>query len=330
MALLKTTPELKAIFSTIDADYNFNSLKSFIDDAEQDIVIPWIGLEIYTVVSTAYNAGPIAPGVIADVLFYLQKAVTHLALMLAADSGSVRLADGGLYVIVTATNKPVSDKKMLAFTRGRRESGYKGLEQAIEYMETNIANEALATYAGSDAHKQHRAYFINSAVAFTGYYKKVNNSAYLFWQLMDALDFCERKYIAPVLGQSYFASLKAAVLAGSLSDAQKALMPYILRPLANYTIAQGLQNLPVDFDGTNLVIKSEPATGTFDAAGASTAATLAQMQAMSGDAMATGKAELRSLEDYLVTNAASLPGYTPPADDDDVNINCPGSPTFFV
>lgn len=330
MSLIKTTDELKLYFSSIDKDYKIASLQSFITDAEQDLLIPWIGQDIYDVVSAAYNPGPVPAGILAGLLPYLQKAVIHLALMLSADSGSFRISDSGFYVISTTTNKPVSDKKMTQFKTARREAGYRAMEQAIEYLEANITAAGLAAYAGSDQHKYHRAYFINSSVEFTRYFKKTNNSAYLFWQMLDSLDYAERGYIAPVLGPAYFDTLKAAVLANNLTDPQKALLPYINRALANYTVANAVPGLPVDFEGTNLIINSQPTKGNFDAVEDKTAASGTQLANLVNNALATGRSELRSLADYLVAHAEDLTGYILPETTTDVNVNAPLSKTFFV
>lgn len=328
--LLKTNDELKANFSGIDKDYKFLSLKSFVDDAEKDILIPWIGQEIYDVIDAAYNAGTIA-GKQLTLLSYLQKASVHLALMLSADSGSFRISDSGFYVVVTDTNKPVSDKKMSEFKKGRRESGYRAMEQAIIYLEKNISDEAFATYADSDQHLQHSAYFINDSVLFTRYYNKVSNSAYLFSKMLDAVDFCERTNIAPTLGLDYYLALKDRIAENSTSAAEKLLLPYIYRALVNYTIAKAIPGLSLEFDGSALVVRTQPTTGNFDVAEQIGSATAAQLSSLVGDAAATGLAELRNLEDYLIANAGSLDGYIPPAEDgDDFDINEPCRPTFFV
>lgn len=331
MSLLKTPAELKKHFSGTDADFKINSLQSFIDDAEKDVLIPWIGQEIYDVIHTAYNADPTTiAGKTAALLDYLQKAVTHLAFLLSADSGSFRISDSGFYVVVTNNNKPISDKKMTAFRRGRRESGYNALEQAINYLEANINDAAFAVYKASDSHLQHRAYFINSGVEFTRYCKKAANSAYLFNQLTDALSLAERKHIKPVLGNAFFAGLKARIIAGTLSVAEKALMPYINRALANFTMAGGLQGLQVEIDGEQIYISSSPAYGNSENVESKTAASPIQISALVKSATDAGNYELDELEEYLLDHAVDFESYIAPEISEDFNINDPNAPTYFV
>jgi len=330
MNLVKTIDEVKAVFSSIDKDYNINSLISFIDDAEKNILVNWIGQAFYDVMLDAYNAPGIA-GKKMQLIPYLQKAIVHLALWKSADSGSFRINSAGFYVTVTATNKPVSDKKLEKFELGRREDGYKGLEQLIAFLEANIGEADFAAYANSDERAMNKANFINSAAEFTRYFTMMDGSAFMFYKLRVALGFAERKFINPVLGNAFADTLKANILANSLTADQKKLMPYINRALAYYTIAYGASFIGLQFDGSGIIVQSQPSTGTYDVAVMKTAATPAQLAPMVTDALSMAQTEIRNLEDYLIANAGSLPGYIPPTDTgDDLDINDPDSPTYFV
>ncbi|WP_432328921.1 DUF6712 family protein [Mucilaginibacter sp. P25] len=220
MNLVNNINEVKAVFSNIDKDYNFNSLKSFIDDAEKNILVNWIGQAFYDNMVAAYNA-PGITGKKAALLPYLQKAVIHLALWKSADSGSFRINDAGFYVTVTATNKPVSDKKLEKFELGRREDGYRGLEQALAFLEGNIGDADFELYANSDERLINKGNFINSAAEFTRYYTMMDGSAFMFYKLRVALGFAERKFIIPVLGAAFAATLQDNIFSNSLTLAQK-------------------------------------------------------------------------------------------------------------
>jgi hypothetical protein len=328
--LIKTTEDLKRNFSSIDKDYKYQSLESFIDNAEKDILIPYIGQEIFDQIDAAYNSNQPLAGKTAALFSYLQKAVVNLALMLSADSGSFRISDSGFYVVSTATNKPVSDKKLTEFKKGRRESGYRAMEQAVVYLKKNVDDPVFSVYKASDAYLLHTAHFINDSVTFTRYYAKVANSAYLFTQLLDSLDFAERTNIAPVLGPEYFDALKSNFATGTATAAEMKLVPYINRALAKFTMVKALPSLPVEFEGTNLTLNSMPAYGNSENVVSKATLKADQLSILIEDALLTAKSELGSLEAYLIKNAGDLIGYTPPAVGEDFNINDPCSPTFFV
>lgn len=331
--LLKTTTELKSHFSNIEKDYNIGSLNSFIEDAENDLVIPEIGQAMYDAVKIAYEASiavvPTAMDAKMQTLHrYIQKAITHFALYLSSDSGSFYISDSGYYVSISADRKPVSDKKMMLFRKGRAEAGYKALQLAIEYLETNIAELIFEPYATADQHLASRSYFINDAKTFTKYFRTIKGSPVTFRAMLDAQDESERRYLIKILGEDLFDSLKEKILDDDLTLIDKKLMPYIQRPLAYLTMAEAIPVLPIEFDGTNLFVNSLPAYGNSENVESKSAADQSRLSVLMNKCMMTGNENLKRLTDYLVKNAADFPLYVV-ADDYDENINNTERGLFF-
>ena len=318
MSLLKTTPELKEHFSSIDKDYEFSSIVSFRNDVEDDFIKPEIGAAMFGLIQTAYNNSllTVAPvpltGKMKELHRLLQKAITHLSLYLSADSGSFRISDSGFYVFVSGDHKPVSDKKMSVFRSGRKEAGFRALEQAIEYLELNIDDALFFTYALSDQHLSSRAFFINSAKVFTTYFKAINNSTITFRAMLDSLDRAERTYILPVLGETFFDVLKAKILDGNLTINEKKLIKIINRPLALFTVGEAVPVLPMEFDGTNIFINNSPAYGNSENVEGKIAASEGRLSILMNNCMMQGEAELQRLKAYLIKNAGLFPSYTIP------------------
>lgn len=330
--LIKTSADVKKWFSGIDKDYNILSMESFIADAEMDFLIPEIGQTIFDAVNAGYNSVDGLQGKLLQLFPYLQKAVVHMALNLSADSGAFRIADSGFYVTSTATNKPVSDKKLSEFKKGEERLAYKAIEQAIAFLEANVNDPAFESYKESDLHTQGRDYFINDSVIFTRFFKPMNRSALLFRAIIDAMDRAERTYILPLLGEAFFAGIKGNILAGELTDSEKALLPLIQRPLAHFTIAEAIPTLPVEFDGTNLIITSMPARGNAENVVNQAEATPQQVSNLMNKAMDIGVSELKRLRNYLILNAIDYPLYVMPDPSElvDININDDCSKNFFV
>jgi hypothetical protein len=322
--------ELKPYFSSIDKDYKPASLASFFLQAEETLLVPRIGLEMYNQIHDKYKAGTLSDD--EKVVFgHLQNADLHLALMLSADSGSFRIADTGFYIVANADKKPVSDKKMLEFKKARRETGYQALESAVTCLEKNLELPEFALYKASDAHFLNRAYFINDSQAITAFYRKFNGSAYLFTQITDSISFCERKYLRPVLGAPLFNDLKAKLLAGTLSAAEKQLIREVQRPLTYYTMARALPGLSVQLDPMGMLVSSMPAYGNSENVESKTAASAAQIGLLVDEVKQVAEVELAELESYLLDNAAKFPLYTPPeADEDPLNINSSDYPNYYL
>ncbi len=327
--LVQSTADIKNWFSGIDDDYNILSMQSFIADAQMDYLVPEIGQDMVNDVVNYYNQlieNPelgLKPSTLGTLLQFLQKATVHFALWLSADAGAFRISDSGFYVSATNTSKPVSDKKLAEFKRMRWKAAYKAVEQAIAFMEANINDDALSDYAGSDIHTAALQYFINDSITFTKYFAPLNRSAITFRAFLNALDYCERTYILPLLGEPMFDDMKANLLAGLNAPAYTALLPLIQRPLAWYTVATAVPNLQLEFDGTNLVINSMPAFGNAENVENKAAAAPNQVGNLAVNAMNMGNSEINRLTTYLLTNAVNYPLYVVPAlaDQGDIDMN---------
>lgn len=332
--LLKTTLELKSHFSNIENDYEIKTLQSFIEDAENDLVIPEIGQELYDAVLAAYTLSiaevPTAMPAKMQILHrHLQKAVSHFALYLSSDSGSFYISDSGYYVSVSAERKPVSDKKMMLFRKGRAESGYKALQHAIDYLEEQIDDELFLSYATSDQHTAAREFFINNAKTFSRYFRPVNGSVVTFRAMLDSQNESEQRYLVRILGIDFFEALKEKIIDNDLTAAEIKLLPYIQRPLAYFTVAEAIPVLPIEFDGARLFVNSLPAYGNSENVESKSAPDQTRLSSLMNKCMMTGKENLKRLTAHLVKNAADFPLYVV-AEDYDENINDTDRGTYFV
>lgn len=314
--LLKTTPELKKYFSSIDKDYYFNSLESFIRDAITDIVIPEISQEQYDRVLDAYQANTLE-GKLLQLHEALQKAITHLALFGNSDSGSFRISDAGYYVNVTEQTKPVSDKKMFQFRKSRAEAGYKALDQALLLMEQNITDPAFEAYKNSAVRDAAGGYFVSGPVEFTRAFSPLKNSGTTFRAVLSSIDQAEKDYILPVLGEDLFDQLKSSISDGSTSEIEKKLIGKIQKPLALYSIAEAIPLTGFEFDGKTFSVNALATNN--DNVETSTSISDQRLSGLMNTCMINGKKELSRLQKFLQDNAASFPLYVKPEIDDQEN-----------
>jgi len=325
--LLKDTQEIQGYFSAIDNDYNFPSLESFIRDAESDIVIPEISRELFDLLQEHYNNNTL-DGRLKELHALLQKAIVHLALFLSSDSGSFRISDSGYYVVVTGDMRPVSDKKMVVFRRGRIEAGYKALDQAIAYLEQYVSDPAFDLYRTSEVRAEATNYFIPSSKAFTRCFSPLKNSSTTYRAMLSSIDQAENTYILPLLGEDLFEELKAAVLEGSLSDDQKRLVTRIQKPLALYAVAEAIPMVNFDYDGKSLSVTNLAATG--ENTETTTSLSTERLSELMNACMMNGQNEGRRLKSFLEKNAALYPNYVPSLSSEGFNFNSQGSGIFFL
>jgi hypothetical protein len=325
--LLKTTDELKTYFSNIDRDYNFGSIESFVFDAETDIVIPEISQELYDSLQVKYDDNTLADKA-KQAFVLIQRAISHFALYLSADSGSFRISDAGFYVTVGTDTRPVSDKKMIMFRKGRTEAGYKALDQAISFLDNNVNETVFAAYKNSDIKKEAANYFLSNCRDFTRYFSPLRNSSTTYRAMLSAIGQAESDYIMPILGDALFDSLKSKVKQNGLNDDEKVLMQKIQKALANLTIAEAIPMLSFDFDGKTLSVNNLKAAG--ESSEETTSLSDQRLSNLMNHCLMNGQADARRLKTWLNTNASKFPGFIAEASNDDFNINDSSSKTFFV
>ncbi|MGN8055643.1 DUF6712 family protein [Pedobacter sp. 22163] len=325
--LLKTTAEIKKYFSSIDTDYNFKSIQSFILDAETDLVIPEISQELYDSLRIKYTNNELA-GKTLQLFEYLQKAIVHLALYNMSDSGSFRISDSGFYVSVTGDTRPVSDKKMVAFRNGRYEAGYKALDQALAYLEKNINEPDFLAYKDSDVKESAAHYFITNSKDFTKWFSPLANSSTTYRAALSSIGMAESNYILPVLGEGFFEDLKTKTQEGTLSADEKNLVTKIQKPLASLSIAEAIPILNFNYDGKTLSVNYRAANN--DNIEASMSMSDERLSMLMNQCLINGELEVKRLKKWLNTNAGKFSLYTADTASDDTDINSAGSHIYFV
>lgn len=317
--LLKTEIELKKYFSSIDKDYHFASLESFVRDAITDIIIPEIGQEQYGKVLLAYTENTLE-GKLLQLHELLQKAITHLALFLNSDSGSFRISDGGYYVTSSTDTKPVSDKKMVVFRKARAEAGYKALDQALLLMEQNITDTAFLEYKDSEVRKAAGGYLICGPLEFTRCFSPLKNSGTTFRAMLSSIEQAELEYLLPVLGEGLFEDLKVKILEGSSDAHVKSLIAKVQKPLAYYSVAEAIPMTGFDFDGKTFSVNALATNN--DNIEVTASLSDQRLSTLMNTCINNGQKELTRLKKFLNDNAANYPLYVKTEMDDlDLGLN---------
>lgn len=324
--LLKTTTELKKFFSNIQKDYNFNSIQSFVIDAESEFIIPSIGRAMYDKLDLEYNAlgQPNYNGKLKTANELAQKAITHLAFYFSADSGSFHISDSGFYVSSGTDNKPVSDKKMVMFRDGRISSGLKAVDELIDYLEQNIDDPAFQAYKDSDERKHAASFLIPNARIFTRSFSPLKSSGLTFRMMLSTMDSVEETYICKLLGEELFEDLKDP----ANGETYKALLEKVRKPLALLTIAESIPLLQFNYDGSTLSYTVRVSNN--DNVEATQTPNEKRLSTLMNACLQAGQQQLQKVKAFLDKNAASYPLYTFKAIPDVLNPNDMRNGTYLV
>jgi hypothetical protein len=196
MELIKESSEIKKHNSAIDKSLELNNVKSFIDDAIDNHIIPRIGRAQFDAIVAAREA-------LTDkqkpVFNLLQRSCVGFMLAYYAVSGAITIDNTGIFVTKGTNKLPASDKKLMSLRKDSFLKGFGSLEKAIDYLEENLADFPL--YAGSDQHQLNRSLLINSSSEFQSAGVNIGNNAQLYEILKTYQSDAEDTYINKILGE---------------------------------------------------------------------------------------------------------------------------------
>ncbi len=246
--LIKDIETLQAIVD-ITKSIDFDQIKSSIQDAENEFIIPAIGKALYDELNEAYE--PVSPTLDANqekLLPYIQKPLGYLATMLWLPEGMVKVTGSGIHITSTENMKTAwqwqTDKLEFKYLR----SGFRDIDLMLEYLEEN--KDDFESWTDSTAYTITRENFISNAKTFSKYFN-IDNSRRMFMRLKPMMIKVEDFIIKANLGDEYFNEIKDEILEDDVSDDNKVILEYIQKATAPLTIARALDEglLDVGPDG---------------------------------------------------------------------------------
>lgn len=298
MAIVSNIDDVRDIIS-IYAGMDFDSLKPFIDYVEEDNIVELIGEDLYDTLSedTTHN----------EVNEALRKkiaaAVVPLAFYDAAPTLDVGIGPGGFTVQKTDSGiSPASQARVVAFRRSQLDVGHKRIDSLLRFIEKNKED-----YPDLDqsALESKMSYIIRDAKIFNDQVR-INNSRYLFIKMLPIMQEKERNIIAPILSSSLYETIIASEKAGSTTAANKKLIPYLRRILANLTFADALTELAINIDDRGITLFNGNAT---EAVNVQLPAPPNYIQDLKESKMAKAQFEIDQLVELLNANSSDYPGF---------------------
>lgn len=306
--LISSVDNLKANLGAIDANFNFASIKSFVEDVERDIIAETIGddaLAYFLAHLTGLDAVP------ARVLQLLQRAEAYLSVLKWSQTALFRLTDKALYVAKSTDGAIISDKKLRDLRNYCEESGFNFLDKAIALMEANL--DSFTDYADSGTRQTLMQGFIKTASDFNEQ-RRIDNSRLTFLSMHAIMLDVQDEVLPRTMGADYYAAFKERYLDDELTADENKLLPFIKKAVAFLTISRACNELPIKVGSKGLLINKYNDTREYDQADPADAA---RAQYLSDDNKDKGERKLLELQNYLLANAGNYAGYTAPL----INVN---------
>jgi hypothetical protein len=237
--LFSTTDELKACLGTTHQNLNFDTLQSFVDQAETVHLVPVFGFELIEELSVA---GEQLSDVQKALRQHMRKALGFYAVLEAAPFLAVSMGEMGMMEPQTQNAGPARQWVYNNFVQAAADNADKLLDAALTWLEFKAAD--FPTWTASQAYRTSQELFIPSA-GVLGKYLSINGSRRTYLAMLPFLRRVEDLELRPLLGEELFDELKARLMARELTDEDKKLLKELQPAAAHLAMSGGITELSI-------------------------------------------------------------------------------------
>jgi hypothetical protein len=250
--LFTTTDELKGALGTLHRNMQFETLLSFVEQAEAKHFAPIFGLELLEKLSQASADLSITYQALRT---RLRASLVHFVVLEAAPFLAVSMGELGLVEQSAGSATPARQWVYHNFVDAAASSAEQLLEVAMVWLEFKATEfpEWMASPAAQDS----RAQIIRGAHEL-GKYLSIGNSRRAYYALLPFLSRVEELELQPLLGDTRLALMHTALKeGGQLSDVDKEFIAAVRPALAHRAMAIALPELAVSITGNGIRMLSD-------------------------------------------------------------------------
>lgn len=238
-------PQFKAaIGGAINQSVTMASIAPSIEETAYTHLIPWLTEPLWNALVAEVatpTATPTSTSTALNALLpYVRKSLAWLTIFEYSKIGSVMFTEHGMQRAETDNLKSAYKYQETQYRDTARRNGYNALERMLIFMDGHAADYPLWNEHGGLA--LNRSLLLNYAAEMRAAVS-YDIARDTFEVLRPLISDLETFALLPEFGQPFLAQLKAAVLAGTPSTAQKKLLVQVRKVLANFAIAEGMQRL---------------------------------------------------------------------------------------
>jgi len=230
MAIIKTNEEIKKYLS-VDISLNTKTVDPYIKPAEEQ-VIRLLGAEQFDELDNYYNHSTETVEELDALLPFVQRPVVNFAFLQGLSMLNVSIGENGIAVISNSNLAPASKQRTDDLKADLERSAYDALESLLEFLEANIEDYPL--WEASEAYAYQYEYLITSARRFDELLR-INRSRLTFLQWRPTMADVEILQIHPMVSKDFCDELKEEMKAGSVSEANQVVLPFLQKALAYLT-----------------------------------------------------------------------------------------------
>ncbi|MBF9239455.1 hypothetical protein I2I05_18830 [Hymenobacter sp. BT683] len=251
--LFTTTAELKESLGTLHKNMKFETLLSFVEQAEPKHLAPAVGFELLE------KLGLPTAELDADYLALrtrLRASLVHYAVLEAAPFLAVAMGELGLVEQSAGNATPTRQWVYHNFVDAAAEQADQQLDVALMWLDFKAGAGAFPEYVQSEQYQLSRGQLLHSAHEL-GKYLSIKNSRRAYLALLPFLQRVEELELAPLLGEDRLAALRTALRSGAPSQPDQKLLALVRPALAHLTMAAALPELSVSITGAGIRVLSD-------------------------------------------------------------------------
>lgn len=296
--LFKSIEEIKPYLSGINITFQFNDIKSYIDEAERDYIIPWLSQEQFDQLQTAYD-GNSQDAVNQRLLKKVQKALANYAYLMYLPAGLVKFGVNGMYISQSENDRIPYEWTVDKIANRLITSGDNGIEDMLRFLESNKTDYAL--WEASDSFSIYKDSIINTAQLFNQYVE-IGSSRRLFLKLRAIIKTKEENEIVAAVGKETYDEILAEFIEGDMEADNKILLEKMRKALAPLAMERAWMSLALKVTDAGIALQTTSSTNSKNIDQPADDKKIAfQRNLFAQDATR----ELKKLKDFLNANASS-------------------------
>lgn len=237
MPLFKTIPEMKAVFSRLNANASIESYISFRDDAEEKYIKPLIGEEQFDELQAHYDSEDVDLN-LDNLLYQVRRCLVYYTLLEAAPTQLLDFGDGGIMEGQTEGQSSARQWTMKGATDYFSANADTFAESVLQFLEKNKAD--FGTWDESDFRKKARGLFISSGKMWQEAGADICQPHRFFLNRINSIKRVEDIQIQDILGAEFLTQLRTEMRHADFSAGSEDLIEKIKPVVAYYALADSL------------------------------------------------------------------------------------------
>ena len=261
MALFKTDEEW-ADYSSFNNTFPLKRVKSEMEDALENYIIPHLSQEQYDLLETAYLAA-YADNVNLSTLSQKNKNLLHkvraalggFTSWLYFPNASGQMTNSGFMEVGNDQSgmRNASKWRTAEKLETLRVKAWQKLDLMLKFLEQNKADYTF--WAVSDSYTEFKSCFIVGAETFHKF-KNIGHSRALFFAMRDKMKRVDERAL-PIVHATLYASIKSQIKANTLTSANNRLLQNYIQPaVAHLTYAEALRENIVSITSNGVMVPS--------------------------------------------------------------------------